>query len=97
MNLLGCFFALLLGILFIGLAFIGNVINVILSILGFKKRIDPTAGFGQQSGGAQQRSYGSSQQSGNSQQQSQQASHTGQQTHKIFEKDDSEYVDFEEV
>lgn len=101
MHFFGCLFALLLGIFFIAIAFIGNVIDLILSLLGLKKRIRPGADFG--GFGGQRTSYGSQSSSDNQrsqqqagQQHSDQQS-TGRQTQKIFEKDDSEYVDFEEV
>lgn len=110
-SYLGCLFALLFGVVFIIFAFIGTIIDVVLSFLGLKKRTTKFTGFGQQGGARQQNNYGrqqsayGQQQSGFSQQQSsgqsdgyeQHREFRGQQTHKIFEKDDSEYVDFEEV
>ena len=40
MHFLGCLFALIFAAFFIGLAFIGNIISVILSIFGVKPRIN---------------------------------------------------------
>ena len=92
MHFLGCLFALIFAAFFIGLAFIGNIISVILSILGVKPRINRR----------QNTTYGwenvDSRDTGNDRQESTQTGHsTGRQTQKIFEKDDSEYVDYEEV
>lgn len=91
-NFLGCFFVLILGILFIGIAFLGSLIDAVFSFLGLKKRVnrDSNNAFNQQQGNynhqnSQQSRHGQDQQT------------AGQQTRKIFEKDDSEYVDFEEL
>lgn len=117
MHFFGCLFALFLGILFIGLAFVGSILNFVLSLLGFKKRVTGPRGFGGQQGGfgSQQNGFGgfgssnqrddfesvdNSGRYGGSQSPNQSSKNqqtTGQQIHKIFEKDDSEYVDFEEV
>lgn len=94
MHFFGCLFALVLGFLFIAIAFVGNIIDIILSILGFKKRIRPSGrydGFGGQGNGYDD------QQSKPSNSRTDESKSTGRQTHKIFEKDDSEYVDFEEI
>lgn len=103
-SYLGCLFALLFGVVFIIFAFIGTIIDVVLSFLGLKKRTTKFTGFGQQGGarqqnnyGRQQSAYGQQQSSGQSDGYEQHRESRGQQTHKIFEKDDSEYVDFEEV
>lgn len=110
-SYLGCLFALLFGVVFIIFAFVGSIIDVVLRFLGLKKGGNTFSGFGQQGGARQQSGFGgqrsgfSQQQSGYGQQQStsqndgrdQHRESRGQQTHKIFEKDDSEYVDFEEV
>lgn len=95
MHFLGCLFALLFAAVFIGLAFIGNIISVILSILGVKPRINRkrnTAYDRWQDVNDTQNSRE------NRQKDNSQTGHTaGRQTQKIFEKDDSEYVDYEEV
>lgn len=97
----GCLGVLFLGIVLIVLAFFGSIIDSILVLLGLKKRRPRSSGFGTGFG------FGSTgqQQSSNDQYRSSEDSSTrqteqptrGQQTHKIFEKDDSEYVEFEEV
>lgn len=97
MHFFGCLFALLLGILFVALAFVGTVFDFILSLFGRKPRRATRSPFSssRQQAGPQQRGearFSQDQRPDNDQQ-----SHTGQQTRKIFEKDDSEYVDFEEV
>lgn len=101
MHFLGCLFALFLGVIFIGVAFLGSVIDFILSLLGLKKRVNNTSsGFGSQRNayGSQQRGYDSQQDGFDSQQNYQQHEHPhGQHKGKIFTKDESEYVDFEEV
>lgn len=95
MHFLGCLFVLLFAAIFIGLAFIGNIISVILSIFGIKPRINRrqnTAYDGWQD------AYGRQNSGENRKQDDTQSGHsTGRQTQKIFEKDDSEYVDYEEV
>ena len=102
MHLLGCLFALVFGVFVIGAIFLGSIIDMIFSLLGIKKRVtrrnfssyserQSDYGPGQTGYGTRHDGYGQ-RQHGQQQQQSQ-----GQQTRKIFEKDDSEYVDFEEV
>lgn len=102
-NFLGCLFVLLLGIVIAAFAFLGGIINFILSLLGFKKRVNSdnrTSGAYNRQGSA----YGNGGAYSQGRQQSDQSDYdggqqrtTGQQTGKIFEKDDSEYVDFEEI
>lgn len=93
MEFLGCLFALLVGVVFLGVAFLGSIFNFILSLFGLNKRVSNTAGnFNSQQG------RGGSQQ-GNHSQQNQ---HTADSPHrkpqgKIFQKNESEYVDFEEI
>lgn len=102
MHFLGCLFALFLGLIIIAAVFIGSVIDFILAFLGLKKR---GTAFGGQSpfGTFRQGPYDNQDPSAGTRQQTtdgrQQAPHhsTGQQSQKIFQKDDSEYVDFEEV
>lgn len=110
-SYLGCLFALLFSVVFIIFAFVGSIIDVVLRFLGIKRTSNSFSGFGQQGGARQQNAYSRQQNGGNRQQSSygqQQSSgqgdgyeqhreSRGQQTHKIFEKDDNEYVDFEEV
>lgn len=104
MHFLGCLFALVLGVIFIGVTFIGSIIDFILSLLGLNKRVTNNSfggGFNSQQrstrqgnthqGNARQGDYGSQQQ------QSTSGSSRGQQKGKIFTKDESEYVDFEEI
>lgn len=92
MHFLGCLFALILGILIFGLLAIGTIANFVLSLLGIKKPSSTGfGGFGNQNGNRQ--SYGYS----DREQGQTQSNSSGQQNQKIFEKDDSEYVDFEEV
>lgn len=111
MHLLGCLFVFLFaGLLFV-LAFAGIIIDNILVFLGLKKRRQPFGGFGAY--GRQGNPYGpfgqqgqnddfdsfdsSSNASGRSRQQQSTGNRPPQQGGKIFQKDDSEYVDFEEV
>lgn len=99
MHLLGCLFALVLGVFFIGAMFIGSIINFVLSLLGIRKRVTDDAFGNFRTTGQSSTSYS---QSKHEEQQRQQRSHdsqrtAGQQRGKIFEKNDSEYVDFEEV
>lgn len=104
-NFLGCFFVLFLGIIIVVFAFLGSIINIILSFLGIKKRVrndyTRTGGYDRQGS-----AYGSrdTYDRGQGRQQDEQTNYdngqqrsTGQQTGKIFEKDESEYVDFEEI
>lgn len=103
MHFLGCLFALVLGLLFIGIMFVGSIIDAIFSLLGIKKRVtrthfggySNTSGYGNSSGYGNASGYGQDQSERNDEQQ--QPSHQGQQNKKIFEKNESEYVDFEEV
>lgn len=100
MHFLGCLFALALGIIFIGATFIGSIINFILSLFGIGKRVNDNAFGGYRSNGQSSANYGQTQnqQQEEQRQQSQRSQQTaGQQRGKIFEKNDSEYVDFEEV
>ena len=87
MHFLGCLFLLVLAVVMIGFAFLGTIINAILSLFGLNNRV--------KSHTYNQSSRQSDRQE-SSQQQSQQQS-AGRQNQKIFEKDDSEYVDFEEI
>lgn len=99
-SFFGCLLVLLFGIVIAVFVIIGNLIDVILSFLGFKKRVTNNA---TRNGGYsnQQSAYGNGnaynqggQQHGPDHGQQRTARH---QNGKIFEKDDSEYVDFEEV
>lgn len=93
MHFLGCLFALFLGVFIIGVTFIGSIIDFILSALGLKKRTNST-----HSGFSSQRGFGSQQSEFEEQQrQSRPEPSRGQQKGKIFTKDESEYVDFEEI
>lgn len=100
-NFLGCLFVLVFGIIFISVAFLGQIINVILSLLGLKKRVNYNRGgfgtfhdFGSQQSGSQQSSTRRQQyDDGPSGSQAGGSSPNG----KIFQMDESEYVDFEEV
>lgn len=97
-NTLGCLFALVVGfIVFFAIAF-GRILGFILSLfgIGFNNDTDRYNAGTQQQGFRQNanRQHGTSQQdnrrsSGNA--------HTERQQEKIFTKDESEYVDFEEV
>lgn len=94
MHFLGCLFVLLLALLMIGFAFIGSVISFFLSLFGIDRKVTrqrhSQSGWQQQSARQDTSQYGEKKQS--------QSSHSsGRQTQKIFEKDDSEYVDFEEI
>lgn len=89
MQFLGCLFALILGLIFVAVAFLGSIVNSILSILGLKKRVRQSAGF--------RDGYASGPAGTGSRQPDEPHSTAGQSKGKIFEKDDSEYVDFEEV
>lgn len=111
MQLLGCLFVFLFaGLLFV-VGFAGLIIDKILVLLGLKQPRQPLGGFGAY--GQQGRQYGPFGQQGQDDdfdsvdspngapgrgRQQQASGHSGpQQGGKIFEKDDSEYVDFEEV
>ena len=97
-NTLGCLFALVVGfVVFFAIAF-GRILGFILSLfgIGFNNDTDRYNAGTQQQGFRQNanRQHGTSQQdnrrsSGNA--------HTERQQEKIFTKDESEYVDFEEV
>ena len=87
MHFLGCLFILVLAIVMVGFAFLGTIINAILSLFGLSNRVKSRPY-------TQSRRQSDRQEA--SQQQSQQQS-AGRQNQKIFEKDDSEYVDFEEI
>lgn len=97
-NTLGCLFALVVGfIVFFAIVF-GRIFNFILSLfgIGFNNDTDRYNAGTQQQGFRQN----TNQQRGTSQQDSQRSSGnapTGRQQEKIFTKDESEYVDFEDV
>lgn len=101
LQFFGCLGVFLLGIIFIALAFLGNIIDSILVFLGLKKRSSrPSSGFGfGPTGfgtGAGGQGTASRPNSGGTPNRNQQPTR-GQQKRKIFEKDESEYVDFEEI
>ena len=101
-NFLGCFFVLFLGIIIVAFAFLGSIINIILSFLGIKKRVrndySRTGGYDRQSSAYGNRdAYGQGRQDEQPDYDKGQQRTAGQQNGKIFEKDESEYVDFEEV
>lgn len=95
MQFLGCLFVLLFGVLLVIVAFLGSFINAVLSFFGLKNRVRYKS--------HAHSSYGSSQDADRSQERQQQGpgysgSQNGSQPGgKIFQKDDSEYVDFEEI
>ena len=97
-NTLGCLFALVIGfVVFFAIAF-GRILGFILSLfgIGFNNDTDRYNAGTQQQGFRQN----ANQQRSTSQQGSQRSSgnmHTGRQQEKIFTKDESEYVDFEDV
>lgn len=94
MHFLGCLFALFLGVILIGVTFLGSIINFILSALGLKNRVNNNAG----GFSSQQSSYDPRQHDYDSQQHQHSAEPPhGQHKGKIFQKDESEYVDFEEI
>lgn len=112
MHLLGCLFVLLFGGIIFVLAFAGLIIDNILIFLGLKKRRQPYGGFnaywrqgnpqgpfGQQgqNDGFDSVDSSSSNAYDRGRQQHSNGNHGPQQGGKIFQKDDSEYVDFEEV
>lgn len=98
MHFLGCLFALVLGVVFIGAMFIGSIINFVLSLLGIRKRVSNDAFGNYRTDGQSSANNGQSHQEEQRHQRSQDSQRTaGQQRGKIFEKNDSEYVDFEEV
>ena len=87
MHFLGCLFLLVLAVVMIGFAFLGTIINAILSLFGLNNRV--------KSHTYNQSSRQSDRPSASRQQSHQQSA--GRQNQKSFEKDDSEYVDFEEI
>lgn len=90
MHFLGCLFALFLGIIFIVAVFLGSIIDFILTALGLKKRVtNNTSAF--------RRMDGFSHTEGQSDRPQDPTPSQGHQNEKIFKKDDSEYVDFEEI
>ena len=91
MHFLGCLFLLVLAVVMIGFAFLGTIINAILSLFGLNNRVKSHT-YNQSS---RQSDRQSDRQSASRQQSHQQSA--GRQNQKIFEKDDSEYVDFEEI
>lgn len=104
MQLLGCLFVLLFGCLLFVLAFAGLIIDKILVFLGLKQPRQSMGGFGAYGPFGQQgqrddfESVDSSNgASGRGRQQQTSGGYGPQQGRKIFQKDDSEYVDFEEV
>ena len=88
-STLGCLFALVVGfIVFFGIAF-GRILNFILSLFGIRL----PNGFDMPHGANQQtRADFNAREQQNAARQN-----TGRQQEKIFTKDESEYVDFEEV
>ena len=97
-NTLGCLFALVVGfVVFFAIAF-GRILGFILSLfgIGFNNDTDRNNAGTQQQGFRQN----ANRQHGTSQQDNRRSSgnmHTGRQQEKIFAKDESEYVDFEDV
>ena len=97
-NTLGCLFALVIGfVVFFAIAF-GRILGFILSLFGIGLNNDTD----RDNAGTLQQGFRqpATQQRGTSQQASQRSSgnmHTGRQQEKIFAKDESEYVDFEDV
>ena len=97
-NTLGCLFALVVGfIVFFAIVF-GRILNFILSLFGIGFNNDTD----RYNAGTQQQGFrkNTNQQRGTSQQDNRRSSgnaHTGRQQEKIFTKDESEYVDFEDV
>ena len=97
-NTLGCFFTLVVGFIVFFAILFGRVLNFILSLfgIGFTNNTD------QYNAGTQQQGYrqNTNRQRSTSQQSNRHSSsnaHTGRQQEKIFTKDESEYVDFEDV
>lgn len=97
MHLLGCLFVFLFaGLLFV-VAFAGLIIDRILVFLGFKKprQYGP---YGQRGGGHDFEDVDAATAHAGGSRQQHPSGHNGKQPGgKIFQKDDSEYVDFEEV
>ena len=97
-NTLGCLFALVVGFIVSFAIVFGRILNFILSLfgIGFNNDTDRYNAGTQQQGFRQN----TNQQRGTSQQDNRRSSgnaHTGRQQEKIFTKDESEYVDFEDV
>ncbi|MCF0235521.1 MAG: DUF4834 family protein [Bacteroidaceae bacterium] len=87
LKFLGCLGALLFGLIFLALALLQNFWQFVRTLLGLH---NPTSSAqGPQTGGARQSAHQSNQ--------SGRTASTGQPSEKIFERDDSEYVDFEEI
>lgn len=97
-NTLGCLFALVVGfVVFFAIAF-GRILGFILSLFGIGFNNDAE----RNNAGTQQQGFrqNANRQRGTSQQGSRRSSgnaHTERQQEKIFTKDESEYVDFEDV
>ena len=97
-STLGCLFALVVGfIVFFGIAF-GRILNFILSLFGIRlpNGFDMPHDANQQTRAdfnARERQNATRQHPGSGSSET----HTGRQQEKIFTKDESEYVDFEEV
>lgn len=99
-SLLGCLFAGIFGIIIFAFVLLRGVFNTILTLLGLREprqdgfqQFRTGNPFGQQQSQRQQSQQ--SQQQANAHQDSQRSA--GQQKAKIFERNASEYVDFEEV
>lgn len=88
-TFLGCLFAFFIGLFFVAWALLHQGLRFILSLLGIKLP-DNTEAFRQQ---GQQQANRSQQQRNSSQSSAYNASSNG----KIFMKDESEYVEFEDV
>lgn len=97
-STLGCLFALVVGfIVFFGITF-GRILNFILSLFGIRlpNGFDMPHGANQQTRAdfnAREQQNAARQNTGSGSAET----HTGRQQEKIFTKDESEYVDFEEV
>lgn len=105
MHLLGCLFALLLGVIIIIVAFLGSIARAVMTLLGLKPnnwnggQNHTTRSTYQQGGtaGNQQGGYRQDERSYQEEDRSQGKAHNSQPGHKIFERNENEYVDFEEV
>ena len=96
-TFLGCLFAFFIGLFFVAWALLHQGLRFILSLLGIKLP-DNAEAFRQQ--GQQQAQQQGQQQANRSQQQrnsSQSSADNASSNGKIFMKDESEYVDFEDV
>ena len=91
-TFLGCLFAFFIGLFFVAWALLHQGLRFILSLLGIKLP-DNTEAFRQQAQQGQQQANRSQQQRNSSQSSADNASSNG----KIFMKDESEYVEFEDV